>query len=67
MDPSVPKKDRKDVLAHEMVHKEQILRGDLQYSNENVLWKGKNFSRKSMNEGAEQLPWEKEAYNKTKK
>jgi hypothetical protein len=67
MDTSVPEKDRKDVLAHEMVHKNQMLRGELQYNNEDVIWKGKTYSRESMNEGAASLPWEKEAYNKTNK
>ena len=64
MDPATPAKKRKDVVKHEMIHKNQILRGDLQYSNDNVYWKGKIYNRKSMEEGAGKLPWEKEAYNK---
>ncbi len=40
-------------------------RGDLDYDDENVYWKGKTYSREDMQEGAENLPWEKEAYNKT--
>lgn len=56
----------KEVIKHEMVHVDQIKRGDLNYDNKNVYWKGKTYSRKTMNEGAKNLPWEKEAYNKTK-
>jgi hypothetical protein len=57
----------KEVIKHEMVHIDQIKRGDLNYDNKNVYWKGKTYSRSKMNEGAKNLPWEKEAYNKTKK
>ena len=54
-----------DVVAHEKIHIEQMERGDLDYDNENVYWKGKTYSRANMKEGAKNLPWEKEAYNKT--
>ena len=56
----------KEVIKHEMVHVDQIKRGDLDYDDNNVYWKGKKYSRKSMKEGAKNLPWEKEAYNKNK-
>jgi hypothetical protein len=56
-----------DVIAHEMVHIDQMKRGDLDYDNKNVYWKGKVIPRSSIKEGAKNLPWEKEAYNKTKK
>ena len=56
-----------DVIDHEMVHIDQMKRGDLDYDDNNVIWKGKKYSRASMNEGAKNLPWEKEAYTKTKK
>ena len=56
----------KEAIAHEKVHLDQMQRGDLDYDDTNVYWKGKKYSRKSMNEGSKQLPWEKEAYNKTK-
>jgi hypothetical protein len=52
------------VIRHEMVHVDQIKRGDLSYDNDNVYWKGKTYPRSKMNEGAKKLPWEKEAYNK---
>ena len=55
-----------EVVNHEMVHIDQMKRGDLDYDNQNVYWKGKKYSRKQMQEGAKNLPWEKEAYNKTK-
>ena len=56
-----------DVIHHEMVHIDQMKRGDLDYDDNNVIWKGKKYSRASMKEGAKNLPWEKEAYTKTKK
>mgnify|MGYP003132950512 CR=1 FL=1 len=55
----------KEAIAHEMVHINQMKRGDLNYDDDNVYWKGKKYSRKQMNEGSKQLPWEKEAYDKT--
>jgi hypothetical protein len=56
-----------DVIDHEMVHIDQMKRGDLDYDDNNVIWTGKKYSRASMKEGAKNLPWEKEAYTKTKK
>jgi hypothetical protein len=53
-----------DVVSHEKVHLDQMKRGDLDYDNENVYWKGKKYSRADMQEGAKDLPWEKEAYEK---
>jgi|TARA_R110000796_G_scaffold8583_1_gene28016 hypothetical protein len=55
------------VIKHEKVHIDQMKRGDLDYDNKNVYWKGRKYSRAQMKEGAKNLPWEKEAYNKTKK
>lgn len=51
-----------DVIDHEMVHIDQMKRGDLDYDDDNVYWKGKTYSRDKMNEGAKSLPWENEAY-----
>jgi hypothetical protein len=56
----------KEAIAHEKVHIDQMERGDLNYDDDNVQWKGKSYPRSTMNEGAKQLPWEKEAYDKTK-
>jgi hypothetical protein len=41
-------------------------RGDLDYDDQNVYWKGKKYSRAQMKEGAKNLPWEAEAYRKVK-
>jgi hypothetical protein len=54
-----------DVVAHEKIHIEQMERGDLDYDNENVYWKGKTYSRADMAEGAADLPWEAEAYKRS--
>ena len=56
-----------DVIDHEMVHIQQMKDGRLDYDDDNVYWEGKKYSRASMKEGAKNLPWEKEAYTKTKK
>ncbi len=61
-----PKKEE-DVIDHEMVHINQMKRGDLDYDDKNVYWKGKTYSRSAMKEGSKKLPWEKEAYDKTNK
>ncbi len=57
--------ERYSVIEHEKIHIDQIKRGDLDYDDDNVYWKGKTYSREDMDEGAENLPWEKEAYSKT--
>ena len=62
LDPSQCEK----VIAHEKVHIDQMKRGDLDYDDKNVYWKGKKYSRAQMNEGAKNLPWEAEAYRKVK-
>jgi hypothetical protein len=54
-----------DVVAHEKIHLEQMERGDLDYDNDNVYWKGKKYSRSEMEEGAKDLPWEAEAYKRS--
>jgi hypothetical protein len=55
----------KEAIAHEKVHIDQMARGDLNYDDNNVYWKGKKYPRDAMNEGSKGLPWESEAYNKT--
>jgi len=59
--------NRYKVIAHEKVHIDQMKRGDLNYDDKNVYWKGKVIPRSSIEEGAKDLPWEAEAYKKTKK
>lgn len=57
----------KEAIAHEKVHLNQMKRGDLDYDDKNVYWKDKVYPRSKMNEGAKNLPWEKEAYDKTER
>ena len=53
--------EQKKVIRHEKVHLNQMERGDLDYDDNNVYWKGKKIPRSTMDEGNENLPWEKEA------
>jgi hypothetical protein len=55
-----------EVIGHEKIHLEQIRRGDLDYDDKYVYWKGKRYLRSKMKEGDPKLPWEAEVYNKTK-
>ena len=55
-----------NTISHEMVHVDQIKRGDLHYDDKYIYWKGKKYSRSSLEEGNPKLPWEKEAYKKEK-
>jgi len=54
--------EKSKTIEHEMIHVDQMKRGDLSYDDNSVLWKGKRYSRKNMDEGNKKLPWEKEAY-----
>ena len=54
--------EQEDVIKHEKVHLDQMKRGDLDYDDKYVYWKGKKMPRSKMDEGAKNLPWEKEAY-----
>jgi hypothetical protein len=56
--------EKNRTIEHEMVHLDQMKRGDLDYTDTDVFWKGKKYPRSKMNEGAANLPWEKEAYAK---
>ncbi len=40
-------------------------RGDLDYDDKYVYWKGKKYLRSKMKEGSPALAWEKEAYKKS--
>jgi hypothetical protein len=51
-------------IEHEKVHIDQMKRGDLDYTDTDVFWKGKKYPRSKMKEGSKILPWEKEAYKK---
>lgn len=62
----------REVVEHEKMHQDQMNDVDkngipkLDYDDENVYWKGKTYARSEMDEGAENLPWEKEVYDETK-
>ena len=58
--------EQEDVVRHEKIHLDQMERGDLDYDNNNVYWKGKKIPRSTMDEGDKNLPWEKEAYRANK-
>lgn len=58
--------EQEDVIKHEKVHLDQMKRGDLNYDDKYVYWKGKRMPRSKMDEGAKNLPWEKEAYKANK-
>ncbi len=58
----LPESKVQDAVNHEKVHLDQMKRGDLDYDDNNVYWKGKTYSRADMEEGAKNLPWEAEAY-----
>ena len=58
-------KQEKDVINHESVHVLQMKRGDLDYDDKYVYWKGKKYLRSKMKEGSPALAWEKEAYKKS--
>ena len=60
-------KQIQEVIDHETEHIIQMRDGRLDYDKENVYWEGKTIPRSSIEEGAKDLPWEKEVYNKTKK
>ena len=55
-----------EAIAHEKVHMNQMERGDLEYDDDNVYWKGETYPRDEMEEGAKNLPWEKEAWKANK-
>ena len=55
-------KQIQEVIDHEKVHIDQMKRGDLNYDDKYVYWKGKKYSRAQIKEGAKNLPWEAEAY-----
>lgn len=58
--------EQEDVIRHEKVHLDQMERGDLDYDDKHVYWKGKKMPRSKMDEGNKNLPWEKEAYKANK-
>jgi len=62
-------KFHKEVIRHEAVHINQMSRGDLDYDDNNIYWKGKKYSKnnpKIAMASPANSPWEKEAYKKSK-
>ena len=62
LDKNLSPVQQEDVIRHEKVHLDQMKRGDLDYDDKFVYWKGKKIPRSSMDEGDKTLPWEAEAY-----
>ncbi len=56
--------EKNKTISHEKVHLDQMRRGDLNYTDDYVFWKGKKYARSAMDEGNKKLPWEVEAYKK---
>lgn len=56
--------EKNKTIEHEKVHIDQMKRGDLDYTDTHVIWKGKKYARATMQEGSKKLPWEMEAYKK---
>ena len=51
-----------ETINHENVHIDQMAKGDLDYDDEAMYWKGKKYLRSSIDEGNKNLPWEQPAY-----
>ena len=51
------------IVAHESVHLDQMKRGDLDYTDDKVIWKGKEYSRDKMKEGAKNYLGKKKLIN----
>ena len=74
VDKSVPSGSakEKEVVEHEIVHQEDMKKGDLAYTDADVTWKGTKYARKGgkiqykgkwLPEGDVSFPWEKKAHN----
>jgi len=61
------KEKKAEAIEHEKIHMDQMDRGDLDYDDNNVYWKGETFPRDKMKEGDKKLPWEQEAWETNKK
>ncbi|MGB3587529.1 MAG: hypothetical protein WBA23_13360 [Tunicatimonas sp.] len=56
-------KERNEVLAHEMIHVKQYVKGELELlDNHRVRWMGKTFRNHFIGAKQRFSPWEKEAY-----
>ena len=63
-------KQKEDAIEHEKVHLNQMQQNRLNYTNDEVIWKRdtkspmKVYKREQLQEGAADLEWESEAYEK---
>ena len=71
IDPNLSPIERKKTIAHEKQHVEDMKKNGLGYTDNKVMWKGKDYPRKngmieidgvSKKEGDPSLPWEHSAY-----
>jgi hypothetical protein len=73
VDKQLNQAQREEAVNHEKEHLCQMKQGKLDYTNDTVTWKkdtrspARVYTRQMMNEGAHNLPWEKEAYYNTKR
>jgi hypothetical protein len=71
IDKSVKGDKKKDIVAHEQIHLDQMSQGKLHYTDDTVTWKkdtrspARVYKRENMQEGAKKLPWEDEAYKQS--
>ena len=74
IDKSIPSGSakEKEVVEHEIVHQEDMKKGDLAYTDADVTWKNTKYARKGgkiqykgkwLPEGDHSFPWEKKAHN----
>ena len=72
VDKSLSPLQKRKAVEHEKVHLDQMAQGKLNYTADTVTWKkdtrspARVYTRQTMPEGARGLPWEAEAYQKTK-
>ncbi len=57
---SLTKEKQSLVLAHEMIHVGQIIRGELEFDKQQVIWKGRKYLDRLLE--PRRTPWELEAY-----
>lgn len=73
VDSKLSNKRKKQAVIHETMHLNQMKQGRMNYTDDTVIWKkdtrspARVYTRQMMQEGAHDLPWEKEIYDKTKK
>ena len=73
VDKNLSESKKEEAVEHETLHLNQLKQGKLAYTDDTVTWKkdtrspARVYTRQMMSEGARNLPWEKEVYDKTKK